>query len=107
MPRIDPRRQRSAMMNFRTTPAVARYVKTTATELHESVSDFIREALKVRIEIQRTYNEVAEEMGYKDVDTLVWHAVQEYAKRHAPVVITMPQMPEQSEIDLEDTEEPA
>lgn len=105
MPKVNPRRHRSAVMNFRVTPAVARYVKTTADELHESVSDFIREALKMRIEVRRTYLEVADEMGYKDVDTLIWHAVQEYAKRHAPVVITMPKMPEQSEIDLETQEE--
>jgi hypothetical protein len=106
MPKVNPRRHRSAMLNFRTTPMVARYVKQVADEMHESLSDFIRESIKMRIEIQRTYKEVAEQMGYKDASTLVWHAVQEYAKRHAPVVVTMPQMPEQSEMDLEQ-EEPA
>lgn len=107
MPKVNPRRHRSAMINFRVTPAVARYIKVTADELSESVSDFIRQSLKMRIEARRTYEVVAQEMGYKDVDTLVWHAVQEYAQRHAPVVVTMPQMPEQEALDLEDEQEPA
>ena len=65
------------------------------------MSTFIREAIKTRIEIRRTYTEVAEQMGFRDPETLVWHAVQEYVKRHAPIVVTMPKMPEQTEMDME------
>lgn len=99
MPRTDPRRHRSAIVNFRTTPAVHRYIRTTAAELGENISDFIREAIKVRIEIRRVYKQVAKDMGYRDAETMVWHAVQDYAKRHAPTVIDMPPMPEEKEED--------
>ena len=102
MPKVDPRRHRSAMVNFRTTPAVARYIKTTALEMSETVSDFCREAIKMRIEIRRTYKDIAAEMGYRDPETLVWHAVQEYAKRHAPTVLEMPKMPEQTTMEVAD-----
>lgn len=101
MPKVDPRRHRSAIINFRTTPMVARYVKATAAALGENVSDYVREAIRVRIEIERTYKDVADQMGYKSVTTLVWHAVQEYALRHAPDRVVMPPMPE------EDADEPA
>ena len=99
MPRVDPLRHRSAVMNFRVTPAIKRYIYVTAREMHENVSDFIREAIKLRIEIRRTWKDVAEEMGYKEPETMVWHAVQEYARRHAPEVSKMPAMPEEEEQD--------
>lgn len=97
MPKVDPRRHRSAMVNFRTTPMVARYIKVAAAELSENVSDFCREAIKVRIEIRRTYKDVADQMGYRDPETLVWHAVQEFAKRHAPDRVVMPPMPSEED----------
>lgn len=99
MPKVNPARKRTAMINFRTTPAVARYIQQAAADLHENVSDFCREAIKLRIEIRRTYKDVAEQMGYKDVETLVWHAVLEYAKRHAPDRVQMPPMPEEGTED--------
>lgn len=99
MPKVNPSRHRSAVVNFRTTPAVARYIKAVSTELSENVSDFCREAIKLRIEIRRTYKDVAVAMGYPDPETMVWHAVQEYTKRHAPDRVEMPPMPEEEKID--------
>lgn len=99
MPKVDPRRHRSAIINFRTTPATARYVRERAIEADESISDFVRESLKLRIEINRVHKDVAAQMGFKDVETLVWHAVLEYAKRHAADPVQMPPMPDEGDQD--------
>lgn len=101
MPRVDPRRHRDASITFRTTQAVKRYVVQTAKEMHENTSDFVREGVKLRIEIRRTWKDVAEQMGYRDPETMVWHAVQEYARRHAPGRVEMPAMPEEEVQDAE------
>jgi hypothetical protein len=102
MPKVDPRRHRSAVVNFRTTPAVKRYIVENAKSLGENVSDFVREAIKVRLEIRRTYKDVAESLGFKDPETMVWHAVQEYSKRHADVPVQMPAKPQPTQEELSD-----
>lgn len=99
MPKTDPRRHRSAIINFRVTPAVHRYVRERANEEHETISDFLREAIKLRIEVNRTFRAVAEKMGFRSVETLIWHAVLEYSQRHAADPVEMPAMPEDGDED--------
>lgn len=96
MPRIAPERQRSQMFSCRLTPQSGRYIKQLATDLGESLSDFVRESLRLRAQIETTYGKVAADLGHPDASTLVWHAVEEYAANHRKGRgnVTMPAKPE-------------
>jgi predicted kinase len=100
--RVDPRRHRDAVVNFRTTTAVKRYLNTMARETGENLSDFIRESVKLRIEMRRTYTDIGAALGYKDAETMLWHAIQEFSRRHSDVPLKMPNPPEQTKMEVQD-----
>jgi hypothetical protein len=102
MPKVAPNRKRDAVVNFRTTTAVKRYIVNMAREVGENLSDFIRESVKVRIEIRRAYLDIGVALGYKDAETMVWHAVQEFSRRHSDVPLKMPNPPEQIKMEVQD-----